>query len=90
MVPFNEFKIQTCAILKARTNSICTPLQIHNHPSPRERTSAISPIMRWWEVIKPTSHNAPAFANCGHKCLTQFASCQSTFNGAWSHASIQR
>ncbi|MBW0532469.1 hypothetical protein O181_072184 [Austropuccinia psidii MF-1] len=45
--------------------------------------------MGWREVIKPTSRNAPACANCGHNCLTQLASCQSIFNGVRRHSSIK-
>ncbi|MBW0585042.1 hypothetical protein O181_124757 [Austropuccinia psidii MF-1] len=45
--------------------------------------------MGWREVIKPTSRNASKCANCRHNCLTQFASCQSIFNGVQRHASVQ-
>ncbi|MBW0495539.1 hypothetical protein O181_035254 [Austropuccinia psidii MF-1] len=89
MFPFNHFPIQPCGILQAHANAICTLLPNPYYPSPLETNRAIRPIMGWQEVIKPTSHNAPACADCGHNSLTQLASCQSIFNGVRRHASVQ-
>ncbi|MBW0570704.1 hypothetical protein O181_110419 [Austropuccinia psidii MF-1] len=89
MLPFNHFTIQPCGIAQAGINAICTLLRIPNYPSTLEINRDIWCIMGWGEVIKPTSHNAPVCANSGHSCLTQLASCQSTFNGVQRHACIQ-
>ncbi|MBW0559762.1 hypothetical protein O181_099477 [Austropuccinia psidii MF-1] len=89
MFPCNHFPIQPCGILQARANAICTLMWIPSYPSPLERHRNIFPIMGWQEVIKATSHNAPACATRRQNYLTQLASCRIIFNGVQRHAAIQ-